>query len=410
MAQIGEENGTTQEFSFKQLVFPFYIPSTLAFLGLGMLIPILPLYAKSMGANIAGATSIVGLYGMGNFVFNIPAGFLNAHFNKKYVLLASVFFGTIFIALAAFTETPWLLGVLLFLFGSAHTTFIITRLAIFRSIVPMQYRGRSLAILGGQYRLGHFIGPIIGGFIAERLSFRMTLLLCSLLFGISFLIMLFSLSSSYSDEKKAEIKIRSFSNVGMILKEHYRIFSTAGIAIIILQLMRTARQVIVPLMGEAKGLPVSQIGIVFGLIFLLELLLFYPAGMIMDRWGRKFTAIPCFLFFALGFALLPVATGFLTLTLAALVTGIGNGVGSGLNMTLSTDFAPKKNIGEFIGVWRFVVDIGTTAGPFIVGAIAGAFTLGISSFVITSFGLAGAAIIHFLVPEPLKRKKSDGVQ
>jgi MFS family permease len=161
--------------------------------------------------------------------------------------------------------------------------------------------------------------------------------------------------------------------------------------------------VLIPLWGEAIGLDVSQVGIVFGVMFLVELILFYPAGMVMDRFGRKATAVPCLAVFALGFALIPLTGSYLALIIASIVAGLGNGLGSGINMTLSTDFAPPENPEEFIGVWRFVVDLGTTGGPFVVGAIAAAVSLGVSCLAVGALGLAGAAVMRFLAPEPFAR-------
>ncbi len=70
-------------------------------------------------------------------------------------------------------------------------------------------------------------------------------------------------------------------------------------------MLRTARQAIIPLVGESIGLTVSQIGFVVGIMFFAELLLFYPAGIIMDRWGRKFTAVPSLVLFSMTVRLFP---------------------------------------------------------------------------------------------------------
>ena len=56
----------------------------------------------------------------------------------------------------------------------------------------------------------------------------------------------------------------------------------------------------------------------------------------------------------------------LTLLAAAILTGIGNGFGSGIMMTLGADLAPKGSIGEFLGLWRLIGDIGSTGGPLVV--------------------------------------------
>ena len=37
----------------------------------------------------------------------------------------------------------------------------------------------------------------------------------------------------------------------------------------------------------------SAISLIFGISMGMEMLLFYPAGSVMDRWGRKAVALPC---------------------------------------------------------------------------------------------------------------------
>jgi MFS family permease len=188
-----------------------------------------------------------------------------------------------------------------------------------------------------------------------------------------------------------------------IIRSNARIFATAGLAIIILQLMRTARQALIPLVANSLGLSVSRIGLVIGLMFLVEILLVYPAGIIMDRCGRKASAVPCLLFMALGLSLLPFVHALPMMLVAVFVAGIGNGLGSGINMTLSTDFAPAVNPGRFIGVWRFIVDLGTMSGPFLVGAVTGVFSLSGASMIVAAIGFAGAGVMVFFTPEPKPR-------
>jgi MFS family permease len=90
---------------------------------------------------------------------------------------------------------------------------------------------------------------------------------------------------------------------------------------------------------------------------------------------------------------------------AVVVAGIGNGFGTGINMTLSTDFAPRDNPSEFIGMWRFVVDLGTMSGPFIVGLITGILSLSGAALLVAAVGVGGAVVMGLLVPETKPRSK-----
>lgn len=403
-------------FSFSTLVLPFYLPSILSFLGIGMVLPLLALFARHVGASVAMAGLIVGLFGLGSLLSNIPAGLLMTRFGERRVLIAATVLETIFAAMLGFARAPLFLAIFVFLLGGTHSVYYVTRIAFFRTIVPGEYRGRALALIGGSNRLGQFIGPIAGGLIAEVFGFRYLFWIFALLLSLSLVFLVRWVPRIDPTHPPGDHDRAGFDGIDLtgahrhwltrtivILRENRRVFSTAALAIVILQVQRTARQVIIPLLGDAIGLSVSSIGLIFGLMFLLELLLFYPAGVVMDRIGRKATAVPCLLLFVVSFALLPFVTGFGTMLAVALVAGVGNGMGSGINMTLSTDFAPAIQPGEFIGVWRFIVDAGTAGGPVLVGAVAGSLSLGGAAVAVAALGLAGALVMATLVPEPLKR-------
>ena len=68
----------------------------------------------------------------------------------------------------------------------------------------------------------------------------------------------------------------------------------------------------------------------------------FPAGLIMDQRGRTWTAIPSTLVLSVGLLALSLTTGLATLSVAAVMLGVGNGWGSGLIMTLGSDVAPAE--------------------------------------------------------------------
>ena len=66
------------------------------------------------------------------------------------------------------------------------------------------------------------------------------------------------------------------------------------------------------------------IGLVYSLSAAIDMSLFYPVGVVMDRWGRKWTGVPSIVVFVVGLILLPFSQGFYTLLLAGLVLGLAN--------------------------------------------------------------------------------------
>jgi MFS family permease len=181
------------------------------------------------------------------------------------------------------------------------------------------------------------------------------------------------------------------------------VFLTAGFAVVMLQLLRQARQVFLPLWGQSIGLDVAEIGFAISISWAVDMLLFLPAGVVMDRWGRKWVAVPSLLVLALGIGLIPLADGFFELGLIAILSGVGNGIGAGVAATLGADFAPAGTRGEFLGIWRFVGDVGTAGGPLIIGALVALASLAVASTVVSALGFGGAALLWKVVPESLRR-------
>ncbi len=99
--------------------------------------------------------------------------------------------------------------------------------------------------------------------------------------------------------------------------------------------------------------------------------------------------------------LMPAADSLLILTLCAMVLGLGNGLGSGINMTLGSDLAPSGQRGEFLGVWRLMGDSGSFVGPVAIGQLAAASSLSAVFFMLALMGVASAAIFARFVRETL---------
>ena len=142
---------------------------------------------------------------------------------------------------------------------------------------------------------------------------------------------------------------------------------------------RVNRPVIVPLLGDSLGLDPMWISIVFGVSAALEILLVLPAGTLMDRYGRAAVAVPCALLMGAGFLLLALLGtvfdgGGPTLALVALLVpslliGVGNGLGSGIVMTLGIDVSPVHGRATYLAWWNTMLGAGRLAAPLVVTGI-----------------------------------------
>src|SRR5699024_9974652 len=77
-----------------------------------------------------------------------------------------------------------------------------------------------------------------------------------------------------------------------LLAAEWRTFVTVGFGVLLVNVVRASRQVVVPLWGEHIGLDSTTISLVYGASGAIDMLLFYPAGRLMDLRGRAAIAIP----------------------------------------------------------------------------------------------------------------------
>jgi predicted MFS family arabinose efflux permease len=254
-------------------------------------------------------------------------------------------------------------------------------------------------------RIGIFAGPAAGGAIGALFGLRAPFLVYAGLAAITAVTSALSIEASERDEA-----VQASGHLGPLLhvvKEHYRILATAGSAQLFAQAIRAGRHIIIPLYAaDALGLDVQSVGWIVSISSFVDMCMFYPAGLVMDRFGRKFAIVPCFLTQAIGMGLIPLTSGFTGLLLASCLVGLGNGFGAGSMMTLGADLAPKDAVGEFLGLWRLIGDGGNMGGPLAVGGVADVLSLSAATLVISGVGLLAAGTFALIVPETLRASSS----
>jgi MFS family permease len=162
--------------------------------------------------------------------------------------------------------------------------------------------------------------------------------------------------------------------------------------------VRAARQTVLPLWGDHLGLGPGQTSLVFGIASAVDMALFYPAGKVMDRYGRLAVALPSMLILGGAMMAIPLTHGVVTLTVVAMIMSFGNGIGSGIMMTLGADTAPADARTQFLAVWRLFSDSGNAAGPVVVSVVALFSTLAAGIVAIGSVGLLAAVALGIWVP------------
>jgi MFS family permease len=390
-----------QAFKLSSLTLSVYLPTLFFSIGEGVVLPIIPLFARERGASVAVAALVVAMRSLGTMLFDLPSGVVVSRFGDRGAMVAGSALVAVVAVGASLSRSAAVLGVLILVMGGGWAFWQVARLAYVSEITPIGHRGRALSLLGGVNRVGTFVGPILGGFLGQYYGLG-SAFYAQAAMGVAASVLMFIVVPKDSGSEGP----RGHGAGGRLfatMVEHRQILLSAGLAVVALQMVRQGRDVFLPLWGDAIRLDVAQIGLVFGASSLLDAAMFYPVGHIMDRLGRKWAGIPSLLALSLALLVLPAAHQLFGFIVVAILMGIGNGLAPGIVMTLGADFAPEGRRGEFLGVWRFISDAGSAGGPLAVSFIVGIASLAFASTVVAVLGLTGALVMWRLVPETLQR-------
>ncbi|MCR6487420.1 MFS transporter [Amycolatopsis sp. OK19-0408] len=391
-----------EEFRLRSVAAAAYGPAALFGLSEGAVLPVVALSAIDRGASTSTAALIAALLGVGSLLANIPAGILATRFGERrsMLLAAGVMVVGVLICLVDLGDGPWSLllyggGVLLI--GVAAAVYSLARQTYLTEIVPAHMRARALSTLGGSMRIGVFLGPFAGAG-AMQVAGLPGAYYVSLAAILAAAVLVFRVPDLALDRAAAS----AVTTRGM-LKQRWRVYATLGAGVLLLSAIRQTRQTVVPLWAAHIGLSPTTSSIIYGVAGAVDALTFYPAGKVMDRHGRRWVAVPATLVLGASFVVMPLADGAALLTVAAMVMGFGNGIGSGIVMTLGADVSPAVGRPTHIGIWNELADIGTGVGPLVLSAVTALAGLGAGVVASGVVGFAAAAVLWRFIPSPHRK-------
>lgn len=386
-------SGTQTDFRFRDIWLVAYGPSLVSAVGHGAILPVLALRARDLGADVSTAAAVVALTGAGMLLASLPAGALVARIGERSALVAAGFVDALAMAFAALTDSVLGLAVGVLLSGVCWTLFLIARQGFMIEVVPVTHRARAMSLLGGSYRVGVLIGPLVGAGLI-----RLTDLTSVFWLGAAMSVAASLLAATMPDvgeEKRAAARASGHLGVWTVIASHRRVLATLGTAVVILGMSRSLRTSLLPLWADHIGLSAATTSLIFAGAAALDVAFMWPGGWLMDTRGRMIVAVPVVLSMAVACLLLPLTTSAWSVALVMALIACGNGLGSGIVMTLGADSAPSEGRSQFLGAWRLCGDIGNTGGPLLVSAVAAVAPLAAASLAVGALGLAGAGWVGY---------------
>ena len=209
--------------------------------------------------------------------------------------------------------------------GMASAVFGLARQSYLTEAVPFHYRARALSTLGGVMRIGLFVGPFVAAATDPRrwasaaptgpASAR------SSLSAVVAVRMPDLPGARRPPATAAELAAGAAPRrrCARSAPTTRKIFLTVGVGALLVSAVRASRQAVIPLWAESIGLDAATTSLIYGLAGGIDMLVFYPAGKVMDRKGRAWVAVPSMLIIGVAMMLTPFTHSAATLLLASLL-------------------------------------------------------------------------------------------
>jgi MFS family permease len=386
-------NDTT--FSLRKIAVPAFGPSLLFSIGQGAILPVIALSARNDGASVALAGLIVGLVGIGSLISNIPAALLIARHGERLAMVWAAALSVLALILCLIPGQIIFLAFGIFLIGMATSVLLLARQSYLIELVPPSMRARAMSTLGGMRRIGVFVGPFLG-------AGAMQILGLSGAYWVAIVTMVAAGALAYTipdlDNRHSAPATPGSTRILHIMHAYRRTYCTVGFGILLVSALRASRQIVIPLWAEHLGISPATTSVIYGIVASIDMLAFYPSGKAMDQYGRLWVAVPSVLIMGASMILIPSTAGFISFLTVSMAIGLGNGIGSGLVMTLGADAAPREGRTQFLGVWRLISDIGASGAPALLSAITAAATLAPAIVATGALGFVAAAVFWHWLP------------
>ena len=391
-------------FPMRSVVLGAFVPTFVFDVGAGAMLPVVAPTAVGLGASLATAGAVAALLPVGQIVADIPAGAFAARVgDRRAMLVAGV------VAAVAFTVAAWAPHLLAFALataalGAAAAVFNLARHSYLTEITPPLQRARVLSTLGGVHRIGQFVGPFVGALVIHGGDLRGVYLLGTAAALAATLVLAVVREDPTATGGRPPGRgglgedARPHRTLVGLVREHAPLLRTLGTGVLLVAAVRGARQTVIPLWGEHLGLDPAVTSVIFGVAGGVDMLLFYPAGKVMDRLGRLWVGVPAMLVMGVAMLLLPLTHSATSLAVVGGLLGLGNGMSSGILMTLGSDVAPPDDRARFLGLWRVLQDSGTAAGPLILSAGAALGSLAAGIWAAAALGPTAATALARWVP------------
>jgi len=371
-------------------------------LGFGIVIPAIPLFARTFGVSAFAASAVISVFAAMRLVSSPPAGWLVNRFGERIIMstgLAIVAVSSLFAGLA--TDYGHLL-VLRGIGGTGSAMFTISATALLLRVTEPEYRGRASGLFQAGFLIGGVVGPAVGGLVIG-ISIRAPFFVYAGTLFAAFIVAVTLLPRlAKTEEQNTAEDAHRLSFLATLKLPAYQAALGANFAngFVFFGL----RSSLVPLFvveGLREGPGLAGAGFVVAAVVQAGLLTF--GGRTADRKGRRPALVIGLAVGSLSLLLLVVAPNSWLFLVAMAVAGFSGAFLGPSPTAIVGDVARGHHGGSVVAGFQMTSDFGSIIGPLVGGLLLdlSGFPVAFAAGMVISLLALGLAI---RMPETLVRQ------
>jgi len=367
----------------------------IALLGIGIIIPVMPVFATELGANGLALGMIIAAFSVSRGLLQPVVGNLSDRLGRKGFLVTGLFiYGVVGLLIPQAGSIINLLLIRAFQ-GVGSAMIVPIGMAYMSVLAPPGQEGRYQSYLNIAIFCGIGCGPVIGGIVSDLLGFESVFyVMAALSFGA------FTLVLKNMPAQQAQVKA---SATGLLKSLQMMMQSRLTLGILLARLVTMV--IMVPSMAflpllmtqtiEASGL---QIGFVIACRTLVNAVLQVPAGKVADRYNKLFLLVTGCICLSGVIMLIPFMKTFVMFLLIYCLLGLGEAIiWPVLGAYASIEGRKRYGHGTMMGVFSLAMSGGIMAGAMLSGFSMDVWGIEFAYFVTAATVLIGTSVAALLI-------------
>jgi predicted MFS family arabinose efflux permease len=330
-----------------------------------LLITTLTVYAvEEFNASQSMAGLASSIFVVGALVSRLFAGKYIEIIGRKKMLYGGLFLFLIVMLLYFIVANMNVLLLIRFVHGAAFGVFTTATAAVVMDLIPNERRGEGISYFSLSITLAMAVGPFLGLYLSQQVSFTMIFIVCTLFSLISTIILLF-VHIPEGDITKEQLEAMK----GFKLKDFFEI-KAVPISIIIAIMGFAYSGILSFINSYAKEIDLIDTASFFFIVYAVFILISRPfTGRLLDKKGDNIVIYPALVLFVIGLVILNQAHHGFTLLLAGALIGLGFGTLSSCCQAIAIRESPRHRVGLATSTFFVFMDSGVGMGPFVLGFI-----------------------------------------